>query len=152
MSETIAAASQGAKTYYGLVNEDGSFSVLARLTSLDGSGDQVQPREGNCLTQDDVLSITCKIFDLGTDKDNEAGTPLSPDPTVTVSDSIFDTLRTVGWPTDRDYAGYNFRHDIEPTYVPTGGNWYLLEYKISLSGGGTSWLRVKVKALAVQTS
>jgi hypothetical protein len=148
----------GATTWYGNVNERGSYSVLARITALDGSGTQVEPSEGNCITQDDVYTLTCKIFDLGTDKDNTTGTEITPAPTLTPTDNIYDTLQTNGWPVGEDYAGYNFRHDVKPLYVPDADHWYLLEYKFTLTGIGTGttddvviWLRVKVKSKDIQS-
>lgn len=143
---------KGAATWYGDVNEDGSYSVLARVTSLDGSGTEVRPEEGPCLTQADVSTITCKVFALGTNKNNPSGTEITPAPTLTPAANIFDTLRTTGWPTPSDPDGYNFRHDLSPTYAPNGGEWYLLEYKFTLTGGGVIWLKVKVRSAPVQTS
>lgn len=137
-------------TTFGIVNEDGSFSVLGRVCSLDGTGVEVVRGEGNCLKQADVNSITCKVFDLGTDPDNLTGTPVPPDPTVLVSSAIRDSLQRVGW--KEDLWGWNFRHDVDPSYVPTGGNWYLIEYKLTPVSGGPMWRRVKVKALGEQTS
>jgi hypothetical protein len=142
----------GAATFFGRVNEDGNFSVLARVCALEGSGAQVAPEEGYCLTQADVSSIVCKVFDLGSDRDNAAGTPVTPDPAVTVSASVYDALQTNGWPTTQDQAGYNFRFDVSPAYAPAANEWYLLEFKFTLSGGGIAWLRVKVKTVPVQSS
>lgn len=146
-----------AGTWYGEVNEDGSFSILARITALDAAGQEVVPREGPCLTQADVASIACRVFDLGRNKDNPAGSEVLPAPTLTPAANIFDTLRTSGWPLDRDIWGYNFRHDVSPIYdgspgTASLGEWYLLEYKITLTNGGIVWLRVKVKTVAVQSS
>lgn len=137
-------------TYYGKVNEDGSFYVLARVCSLDGSGEEVVPGEGAVLQQADVSAITCKVYDLGTNRNATSGTEVTPAPTVTVSTSVFDALRTVGW--DKDTWGYNFRHDLSASYAPTGGDWYLLEYKFTLVSGGVAWLKVKVQAQSVLTS
>lgn len=140
-------------TWYGYVNEDGSFSILSRVTALQGTGEEVNPGEGPVLLQADVSTITCKVFSLGTNKNNENGTEITPAPTLTVSGSIYDTLQLSGWTMlGGDDSGYNFRHDVSPTYVPTGGEWYLLEYKITLTGGGIIWLRPKVKTEGLQTS
>lgn len=142
----------GARTWLGKVNEDGTFSIMARVTALEGTGTLVYDREGPCLTQADISAITVKVINLGSNKDATSGTEITPVLTITVSDNIYDTLQTVGWPTEKDYAGYNFRHDIGPTYAPNGSEWYLIEYRIALNGGGVVWVRVKVKSVAVQTS
>ncbi len=136
--------------FAGKVSEDGTFSVLARITSLDGTGLEVVAGEGNVLTQADIASITCKVFDLGTNRNNTSGTEVTPAPSLAVATNVFDTLRTTGW--GQDSYGYNFRHDVSASYVPDGGEWVLLEYKITLTAGGVAWLKVKVYAEAVQTS
>ena len=143
---------QGGETWYGKVNEDGSFSILSRVTSLDGTGTQVKAREGNCLKQADVDNIMCKVVALGTNKYATSGTEITPAPTLTPAANLYDTLQTNGWPTEDDWAGYNFRHDISPTFVPDGDQWYLFEYKFTLDTGGIEWLKVRVFAAAVQTS
>ena len=140
----------GAKTLIrGVVNEDGSFSVLGRVCSLDGSGDEYGEGEGNVLQQADVSAITCKVFDLGTDE-AATGTAVSPDPTVTISTSVFDTLRTVGWPTDR--VGYNFRHDLGPTYTADPGEYRRAEYKFTLTDGSVFFVNALLLTKAVSTS
>lgn len=145
----------GAATWYGRVNEDGGFSILARVTALDATGTEVVPSEGPCLKQVDVASITCRVYSLGANKDNASGTQITPAPTLTPAANLFDTLRTSGWPTDKDSSGYNFRHDVAASFVPNQDEWTLLEYKLTLSAGlgsGVVWVRVKVKTRALQTS
>ena len=139
------------KTWYGSVPEDGSFYILSRLAALEGTGSEYVAGEGNVLKQADVSTITCKVYSLGTNKDNESGTEVTPAPTLTAAANLFDTLRTVGWPTGDDCYGYNFRHDVGPTYVPNPEEWYLLEYKITLTGGGVVWMSVKVKTGRITT-
>lgn len=138
--------------WYGQVQEDGTFSVLSRITALSGTGTTVRDIEGPCVKKADVASITCKVYSLGTNRNNQAGVALSPDPTVTINDSIFDTLQTSGWPTTEDRAGYNFRFDVGATYVPNGNEWYLIEFKITLASGAIVWLKLKVKTSSGQTS
>lgn len=134
----------------GIVNEDGTFSCLARVCSLDGSGEEYGDGEGNVLLAADVSTITAKVFDLGTDEAEDAGTAVSPDPTVTVASVIFDTLRTVGWGEDR--VGYNFRHDLGPTYSATGGEFRRVEYTFTLAAGGVVFVNYLVELKAEQTS
>lgn len=142
----------GANTWVGAVNEDGSFSILARVVSLDGAGIQVNADEGNCLLPADVSSITCKVFSLGDNKDATTGTEITPDPTLTPNGNLFSTLRTAGWPVLTDPAGYNFRHDVAASYVPNPNEWYQVEYQFTLAVGGTAWGRVKVKTIPVLSS
>lgn len=141
-----------AAVFYGKVNEDGTFSVLARVTSLDGSGAEVRPGEGALLQQADVSAITCKVYDLGSSRHADAGTEVTPAPTVTVATSVLDVPVTTGWSVPDDPHGYNFRHDVAAAYAPSSGVWYLLEYKFTMAGGGVAWLRVKVRSLAVTQS
>lgn len=132
----------GFPTWYGRVPEGGPFSILARVTAINGSGDLVLSKEGYCITQADVSSITCKVYSLGTNKTAE-GTEITPAPTVVVADSIFDTLQLVGW--GADSYGYNFRHDVAADYVPNAHEWYVFEYDINLDTGGVILLQVQVE-------
>ena len=113
--------------------EDGSATVLARVTARDGTGSYTGVRgEGNWLKQADVSTITCKVFDLdGTD-------PTTPtrEPAVTVSSAILDTPVTDGEDWDEDDTGYNFQHDLLSTDFPTGERRYRVEYKFTLTGSG----------------
>lgn len=122
-------------TFRGTVQEDATFSALARLCSLDGTGDTVADREGPCLTQADVASIACKVYDLGTDETSTTGTEVSPAPGSEVSDCIYDALQLAGW--GEDSAGYNFRHDVGPAYTADPGEYRLVEYTFALTSGAT---------------
>lgn len=138
-----------AGVWEGRVNEDGSYSVLARVTGLDATGAELAPGEGNLVKQADLSSISCKVFDLGTSRTNQSGSEVLPAPTPTPAANVFDTPRTVGW--GADDLGYNFRHDLGPAYAPDGDHWYLIEYKFTLTTGGVGWLKVRVKASPDQT-
>lgn len=140
----------GAAVIRGQVNEDGTFSVLARVCSLDGTGEEYADGEGPVLKAADVSTVTCKVFDLGTDETTAAGTEVTPAPTVTVATSVLDTLRTAGWGEDR--AGYNFRHDLAPAYAADPGEFRLVEYKFTLTGGGVFFVKALVRTRPVQTS
>ncbi len=133
---------------YGVVSEDGTFSALARLVGLDGSGGEVCPGEGAVLLAADVSSVACRVYDLGADRDSDAGTEVTPAPTVAApADVVSDALRTVGWAAD-DY-GYNFRHDVGPAYTADPGEWRLVEYQVTLTGGGV--LRVAYRVYTEPT-
>jgi hypothetical protein len=113
--------------------------------------------EGACLQQADVSALSVKVFDLGINKNNPAGVEVTPAPTIAVATNIFDTLRTIGWPTSEDSDGYNFRLDIPAAYTAkpgTGnsGNWYAVEIKITLTGGTVAWLAGEIETVPVQTS
>lgn len=136
--------------HFGTVDEDGSYSALGRVVSLDGSGAEYVGGEGNALRQADVASIACKVYALGTNRDSEAGTEVTPAPTVVVASSVFDTLRRTGWKVDRH--GYNFRHDLGPEYAPAPGEWYLIEYRFTLASGAVAWAKFKVKTVATRAS
>ena len=141
-----------AQTWFGAVNEDGSFSILARVCALSGSGSEMAVGEGKVIQQADVSAITAPVYLLGTNKNNTSGTVVTPALAPTAAANIFDTLRTVGWPTVDDKHGYNFRLDLGPTYTATGGQWYLVEIKITLTDGTVIQLPVKVKTQLMQTS
>lgn len=140
-----------AQTWYGSVNEDGSYSILARVCALEGSGSELAVGEGNAVQQADISTITAKVFSLGTNKNSTSGTEVTPAPTLTAAANIFNTLRTVGWPTVEDQHGYNFRLDIGPTHTANGNEWYLTEIKFTLTSGTVIWLPVKVKTQLMQT-
>jgi len=130
---------------WGEAHEDAAFSVLARVCALSGTGSEYLPGEGPVVKQTDVSSITCKVYDIGTDKDATTGTEVTPAPTVTVSTSVFDTLRTAGWPVDEDRDGYNFRHDLGVAYTAEGGEWRLVEYTFTLTDGTVAKAEARVR-------
>lgn len=133
-------------TFYGEVIEDHPASFLARVCSLSGSGNEIQD-EGPVIQAADVATITCKVYDISTDRDAETGTEITPAPTLTAA-NVF-ALRTAGWGADQH--GYNFRHDIAGTFFADPDEWRLLEYDITLTdiAGGTViplTLRVKIRS------
>jgi hypothetical protein len=112
--------------------EDGSATVLARLTGRSGSGSATGiAGEGNWLQQADVSTITCKVFDLN----SETPTTAIVEPSVTVSTDVLDTPVTSTTIWTRDTTGYNFLHDLSATAFPTGGHDYRVEYKATLANG-----------------
>ena len=139
----------GAVTVTGEVNQNGTFTCLGRIVSLDGTGEQVGNDKAPCIAQADVSAITAKVWFLGNDPGNQTPTAVSPDPTVTVSSAISDTLLTNGWDTGIDSYGYNFRFDVAATYPTVGDAWYQIEFRILLTSGTVIWLRYKVHTLGV---
>jgi hypothetical protein len=51
----------GAEVWQGTANEDGSFSLLARVCALEGSGSEYAPGEGPVLQQADISTVTAKV-------------------------------------------------------------------------------------------
>jgi hypothetical protein len=84
-----------------MVNQDGTYSILARICDLTGSGQIVEPLEGPCIKQADVSVISCEILDLGSNRDNPSGSQVTPNPTMTAAANIFDTLQTNGMANER---------------------------------------------------
>ena len=113
-------------------NEDGDATALGRITARDGSGIATGvDGEGNWLQQADISTITCKVFDLdSTTPDTEIATP-----TVTVATHVLDSPVTTNVIWTLDSTGYNFLHDLAASNFPTGDRTYLVEYKVTLSGG-----------------
>jgi hypothetical protein len=135
---------------YGVVNQNGTYSILARVTDLTASGVTVKDKEGPCIKQMDVQALAARIFDLGTNKDNQMGTQILPNPPITAVTSIYDTLQFQGWPTEQDKYGYNFRHDVGTAYTAQPGHWYLVEYIFTLISGSIGLLKAKVKTVPTQ--
>lgn len=114
-------------------NEDGSATFLAVLGADNGSGSVITGGGlGKWLQQANISSISCNVYDV-TDSDTE----VTPAPSITVSDVIFDTVQTDGaaWSLDDNALGYNFKATLAPTYFPTGGHVYRVEFYFTLSGG-----------------
>lgn len=116
--------------------EDGSATLLARVTARDGTGAATGvPGEGNWIKQADLSTITCKVFDR---------TPgyATPDtaiatPTVTISSAIQDTPVTSDAIWTVDLVGYNFLFDVAGTNFPTGGHTYRVELYFTTTGSKT---------------
>lgn len=114
-------------------NEDGSATVLGRLTARNGTGSATGVSgEGNWVKIADVSTIVCKVFDL------DSATPDTPilTPAVTVASAVIDTPVTSDVIWTKDAVGYNFLHDLPPTAFPIGGRAYSVEYEVTLTGGG----------------
>jgi hypothetical protein len=120
-SLVVATRSEGA------VGADVAFQ--ARLISKDGSGAPVA-NEGNCITQADVQTITCTVYDLQAGKN--ASTPVatpSIDPTAVVA-LIADNL----WQA-RDTIGRNFLHQVAGSVFGKADHTYRVVYEITTTGG-----------------
>lgn len=113
--------------------EDGSPTILGRITARLGTGAATGvDGEGNFLKQVDISTITCAIYDRSsTTPDVAISTPV-----VTIATSVLDTPVTdkVIW--TQDDTGYNLLHDLPNTAFPTGGRLYVVEYVVTLTGGG----------------
>lgn len=140
---------KAAGIFWGEVHEDGPFSVLNRVTSLSGTGSEVQRGEGNLILQADVASITCKVFELAS-FDADAGAEVTPAPTLTAAANVYDALQTAGWAADEH--GWNFRLDVGAAYLADPDEWRLIEIRIVLDGGEVIWIEWRVKTLPKGTS
>jgi len=122
-----------AKAIFRVVwNEDSGATILGRITARDATGAATgKDGEGNWLKQQDISTITCKVFDLnGATPDTAIATP-----TVTITDSVLDTPITTNVIWTVDTIGYNFAHDLAASNFPTGNHTYRVEYKVTLTGG-----------------
>lgn len=129
--------------------EDGSATVLGRLTARDGTGAWTGVNgEGNWLKQADLSTITCAVYDL----DTATPTTATVSPTVTISTSVQDTPVIDGKIWDLDDVGYNFIHDLASTVFATGGHRYKVEYKFTTTGSTVGWAVFEGKAEGVFTS
>lgn len=118
--------------------EDGSATVLARITARDGTGAYTGVRgEGNWVKQADLSAVTYKVFD--TSDTWPTPTTATSSGTVTISTSIIDTPVTDGhiWDVDDDTVGYNFLLDLPGSCFPTGDHRYLVEVYFTSTGGST---------------
>ena len=129
--------SDATKVFVGSINEDGSFSLLGRLTAFDGTG-AASPLayEGNLVKQADLSTVTIKLFNLDSD------TPTTPEQTatLTISAVVFDTLQTTGiWTLLKTSGGVslggNFKYDVAASWVPTARTRYRIEVKFVSTGG-----------------
>lgn len=116
-------------------NEDGSATVLGRLTARDGTGAATGRKgEGRFLKRADILTINRKVFDL------DGGSPDSPTNGVSGEDIdiaavILDTPVTSTEIWTKDSYGYNLIDDLGPTLFPEGGHHYSVEYRVQTTGG-----------------
>lgn len=118
----------------GIVNEDSTFSLMARFEV-----------NGSIGVQADCSSITIKAWEAT----DFGATVLGA--TLTVSDVVYDTLQTDGrW--DTDNTGYNFRYDVADTVCTVAGSRYRFEAVITTSGGKLPPLVWEVNCLETRSS
>lgn len=117
--------------FYANWNEDGSATVLARLTARTGSGTATgEAGEGNWLKIVDVSTITYNVYDL----DGTTPTTAISSGSLTVASVVIDTPVTANTLWTFDTVGYNFLHDLAANTFPDAHR-YRLEYTVTLSGG-----------------
>ena len=118
--------------FYARMSKNSTLTVLGRMTARDGTGAYTGVRgEGNWLTQSDVASITCSVYD--TDGDGGTTTPVAT-PTVTLGTSIIVPDAT-GHIWTKDAVGYNFIHDIANTAFANSNHRYSVVYIVTLNNG-----------------
>ena len=104
-------------TIYGIVKEDSTFQLLARV-HVDGA----------IWAQAQVSSIVWSAWDT-----TDETTPVVSGESLVVADVVFDALQTDGRWTE-DTGGYNFRHTVAASVFTTPAV-YRIEHKITLVGG-----------------
>lgn len=129
--------------------EDGTNTVLGRLTARDGTGTATGVNgEGNWIKKADLSSITCAVFDLD---GSTPGTAIAT-PTITIASNVLDTPVTTAVLWTADTTGYNFLVDLGPSNFPTGGNKYRVEFKFTTTGGAVGWGLFEGKSIGVFSS
>lgn len=121
----------------GEVIEDSPVVAMARLIGAGGS----------YVTQSQISSIQVKVFDLAGD----LVTPTYTDAAISVASSIFDTLQTTDLRWTKDTTGYNFRHTVPASALPTDSH-YRIEYKFTPASGDAFFVLFEVQAAPVYTS
>lgn len=141
-------SNRAAARFYPTFPEDGSCTILGRITARNGTGESTgNPGEGRFIKQADLSEILCYIYDLGVSAETPSFTP-----TVTISSVILDTPDTTDEIWTADGYGCNFTHDLLPEYFPTGGNKYCVEYKFTTTGGTVFWASFEGPAWPVRSS
>lgn len=113
-------------------NEDGSCTVLGRITARTGSGAATGiPGEGNWLQQADIDTIVRKVFDL----DGSNFPTEESETSLTVSNVVLDTPVSSNVIWTPDTIGYNFIEDLANTLFPTSGRRIRIEYIVTLTSG-----------------
>lgn len=129
--------------------EDGTATVLARLTGRSGSGAATGVKgEGNWVKQPDLASIAYQVFDESNANAEVTGGPQS----VNIAGAVLDTpvTDTALWTIDD--KGYNFIYDLPPTCFPTGEHIYRVEFKFVFNSGAVGWGVFRGEAKAVFSS
>lgn len=115
-------ANEATEVIYGEGWEGMPATILGRFSNNDA----------DYITQASLSSIICVVYDEdGTVADTSIGSP-----SVTIADSVFDTLQT-GSAWTKDTTGYNFKHTVPSTCFPDGGRTYTIEYVFTESDGTT---------------
>ena len=113
-------------------NEDGSCTILGRVTARNGTGEATGiSGEGNWIKQADVSTIVRKVFDLdGTNFPTEESST-----SITVANVVIDVPVTSTAIWTEDTIGYNFLEDLANTLFPESGRRIRIEYVVTLTGG-----------------
>lgn len=118
--------------------EDGSASVLGRVTARNGSGAFTgKAGEGNFAQIADIVTITAKVLEQD---EFGAFTEITPAPIVTIAAAILDvpgdTTTNVLWTIDE--LGYNFIFDLDAIYFPTKGKIIRVEFKFTFNAANNN--------------
>jgi len=124
-----------AQVYPVTAFEDSGISLMARVVGHDAAN----------VTQSVVSSIVYSVID------NSDNSIIVDAATLQKTDIIFDALQTdARWTIDS--TGYNFRHDLPASALPTGNTTYRIEYKITPTSGAPFHLAFDVTTLDLLNS
>jgi hypothetical protein len=137
--------STAAKNFAAVWRNDGSATLLGRVTARNGTGAATGVAgEGNYIKQADVSAIAANAFDMSAAPDTASALAIA------VS-AILDTPITTSVLWTADKTGYNFLFDIPPGTFANGNHTYRIEIKITLTGGAVLWGVFEGPALKVQS-
>lgn len=121
--------------FVGEAFEDGGATLLARVQGWNAAD----------IVQSDISSIQYAVTD------RTSGAAVISPTALTVSDVVFNTLQTdARWSVDAE--GYNFRHTIPATALPTGDHVFRVEYKFTPASGEVFFLVFDVTAIGIYMS
>lgn len=106
-----------AKPNFAAAWENGGAILMARIVGWSGSS----------IVQADITSIQCTVTDTSDASETY-------DAALTVSAVVFDALQTPAiWTVDA--TGYNFRHALPASALPSGGRVVRVEYRFVPAAG-----------------
>lgn len=123
------------QVFCGEAFEDGGATLLARVQGWNAID----------IVQSDISSIQYAVTD------RTSGASVIAATSLTVADVVFNTLQTdARWSVDAE--GYNFRHTVPASALPTGDHVYRVEYKFTPAAGEVFFLAFDITALGIYMS
>ena len=129
-----------AQDTYGTVFKNGAAILLARVVGTDGSP----------LVASDASALQYSVLELDECRpDQQTAIDGHDDVTLSIGESIFDTLQTDSlWTLDA--TGYNFRHEIDVSSdeaFPKAGVSYQVRYQLTPVSGQKVVFRFHMRAI-----